>query len=81
MIKLTRLNGVEFLVNHEQIQNIESIPESKVVLANKDYFIVQEGFEEIIEKIVEFNARVADKESYLKAMRQLAELEKQDYND
>lgn len=74
MIKLTKLNGIEFLLNHNQIQIIESIPESKVVLTNKDYYLVKESFEEIINKIIEFNARVIDKESYLKAKRHLAKI-------
>ncbi|MPM98671.1 hypothetical protein SDC9_145859 [bioreactor metagenome] len=80
MIKLTRLNGVEFLLNQTQIQIIESIPESKVVLENKDYYLVKETFDEIIDKITEFNAKVADKESYLKAKRRLAEMAKLDDN-
>ncbi|MHC1724184.1 MAG: flagellar FlbD family protein [Aminipila sp.] len=80
MIKLTKLNGVEFLLNHTQFELIESIPESKVVLTNKDYYIVKETFDEIIDKITEFNARVADKESYLKAKRRLAEMNEQDEN-
>ncbi len=77
MIKLTKLNGVEFLINHEKIETIESIPESKVVLDSKDYYIVTESFDEIIDKIVEFNARKADKESYLKARRRLDEIARQ----
>nr|WP_315024653.1 flagellar FlbD family protein [uncultured Aminipila sp.] len=80
MIKLTKLNGVEFLLNHTQIEMIESIPESKVVLTNKDYYIVKETFDEIIDRITEFNARVADKESYLKAKRRLAEMAEQNEN-
>lgn len=77
MITLTRLNGVEFLLNHMQIQIIEAIPESKIVLNNKDYYIVKETFEEIVDKIIVFNARVIDKESYLKAKRRLAEIAEQ----
>lgn len=75
MIKLTKLNGVEFLLNQAQIQTIESIPESKIVLENKDYYLVKESFDEIINKIIEFNAKVADKESYLKAKRRLAQID------
>ncbi|QAT44049.1 flagellar FlbD family protein [Aminipila luticellarii] len=74
MIKLTKLNGVEFLLNDAQIQMIDSIPESKVVLSNKDYYIVRESFEEIIDRIIEFNARIADKESYLKMKRSVKEI-------
>lgn len=79
MIKLTRLNEVEFLLNHTQVQTIESIPETKVVLTNKDYYLVKETFDEIIDKITEFEARVIDKESYLKAKRRLTEID--EYNN
>lgn len=80
MIKLTKLNGAEFLLNHIQIETIEAIPESKIVLTNKDYFIVRESFDEIIDKIIEFNAKVSDKESYLKAKRRIAEIAEQYHN-
>ncbi len=80
MIKLTKINGVEFLLNHLQIETIEAIPESKIMLSNKDYYIVTESFEEIIDKIIEFNAKVADKESYLKAKRRIAEIAEQYHN-
>lgn len=73
MIKLTRLNGVEFLLNNEQIQIIEAIPESKVVLENKEYYIVQESFDEIIDKITEFNAKILDKGAYLAEQKALLE--------
>ena len=39
MIKLTKLNNAEFVLNSQHIQVIESIPETKVVLTNKDYYI------------------------------------------
>ena len=58
MIKLTKLNNAEFVLNSQHIQVIESIPETKVDLTNKDYYIVKEKKEEVVEKIIEFNARV-----------------------
>lgn len=73
MIKLTKINGVEFLVNHELITIIEAIPESKVVLDNKEYYIVQESFDEIIDKIAEFNAKILNKGVYLAEQRALLE--------
>ena len=60
MIKLTKLNDEEFVLNSNQIESIEQIPETKVVLMNKDFYIVQETTDEIIDKIVEFNAKIAD---------------------
>ena len=60
MIVLTKRNHEKFLVNHNQIQCIEMIPESKIVFINRDYVIVRETPEEIIKKITEYNAKVMD---------------------
>ena len=48
------------MVNHTQIESIEMIPESKIVMMNRDYFIVKEEPEVIIRKIQEYNAKVQD---------------------
>jgi flagellar flbD family protein len=76
MIKLTRINGVEFLINNDLINIIESIPETKVVLQNKEYYIVQESFDEIIDKIVEFNAKIIDKGAYLSEQKAILDKER-----
>ena len=60
MIQLTKRNGERFLINHNQIESIEMIPESKVVMMNRDYFIVRETPDQIISKISEYNAKVQD---------------------
>ena len=60
MIVLTKRNGESFLVNHLQIECIEMIPESKVVMMNHDYYLVMEKADEIIEKIAQYNAKVMD---------------------
>ena len=60
MIVLTKRNNERFLVNHNQIESIEMIPESKIVMMNRDYFIVKESPEDIIKKIQEYNAKVQD---------------------
>lgn len=60
MITLTKMNRDKFLVNHNQIECIESIPESKIVMMNHDYYIVRESADEIIQKITEYNAKVMD---------------------
>lgn len=60
MIVLTKRSGDTFLVNHHQIECIETIPESKVVMMNHDYYLVLESAEEIIEKIQQYNAKVQD---------------------
>ena len=60
MIVLTKRNNERFLVNHNHIESIEMIPESKIVMMNRDYFIVKESPEDIIKKIQEYNAKVQD---------------------
>jgi len=60
MIVLTKRNNERFLVNHLQIESIEMIPESKITMMNRDYFIVKEDPETIIKKIQEYNAKVQD---------------------
>ena len=60
MIVLTKRNHEKFLVNHLQIEYIETIPESKIVMMNHDYYLVRETTEEIIEKIAAYNAKVMD---------------------
>ena len=60
MIVLTKRNNERFLLNHLQIESIEMIPESKINMMNRDYFIVKESPEDIIKKIQEYNAKVQD---------------------
>ena len=58
MIKLTKLNNENFVINESQIECIESIPDTKVILMNREFFLVKETPEEIIEKTIKFKARI-----------------------
>jgi flagellar protein FlbD len=61
MIVLSKLKSKEkFLVNHNQIQHIEFIPETKIVMMNRDYYLVEETGDEIIQKIADYTAKVVD---------------------
>ena len=60
MIVLTKRNHEKFLVNHLQIEYIETIPESKIVMMNHDFYLVRETIDEIIDKIARYNAKVMD---------------------
>lgn len=60
MIVLTKRNKEQFVVNHLQIECIESIPEVKITMMNHDFFLVRESVSEIIEKIAAYNAKVQD---------------------
>ncbi len=54
MIELTKINDEIILINPNQIENIEIIPESKIIMMNGRYHIVKEPKEIIYEKIVKF---------------------------
>lgn len=58
MIRLTRLNNEEFVINCGQIERIETIPESNIVLVSGKHYVVKEGVEEIINRVIEYNARI-----------------------
>ena len=60
MIMLTKRNHEKFLVNHLQIEYIETIPESKIVMMNHDFYLVRESVDEIIDRIAKYNAKVMD---------------------
>lgn len=60
MIVLTKMNKERFLVNHNQIECIELIPEAKIVMMNHDYYLVRESVEQILQKIMEYNAQIMD---------------------
>ena len=60
LIVLTKMNHEKFLVNHLQTECIELIPETKIVMMNRSYYLVRETAEEIVQKIAEYNAKVQD---------------------
>jgi flagellar protein FlbD len=58
MVKLTRLNGEPIVINSNQIMMIDSIPESKIVFMNKEFYLVQETPDEIIDRVAEFHNKI-----------------------
>ncbi|HBE86800.1 MAG TPA: flagellar protein FlbD [Lachnoclostridium sp.] len=58
MICLTRLNDEEFVINCNQIERIETIPESNVIMVNGKHYVVKESVDEIIDRVIEFQAQI-----------------------
>ena len=54
MIKLTKINGESVLINPIQIEFIECIPESKIIMMNGRFHIVSESQDEIMKLASEF---------------------------
>lgn len=66
MIQLTKINGELIVINSDRIECMETIPESKVSMDTGRYYLVQESVEEIIQKTIEYNARVKEYEQMLR---------------
>lgn len=58
MIKVTRLNGKEFVVNAELIQFLEATPDTVITLLNHEKLIVKEGVDDIVKRVVEYNRSI-----------------------
>lgn len=60
MLKLKKLNGSTVVINCDQIQAIELIPETKIIMMNHDFYIVQESVDVVMQKVVEYHAKILD---------------------
>ncbi len=60
MVRLTKLSDEKIVLNSSQIECIETIPESKIIMMNHDFYIVKESVDEILKKIIVYNAKVYD---------------------
>ncbi len=58
MIKITRLNGKEFVVNAEQIEFAEETPDTVISLISGKKVVVKESIEQLIEKIIEYKRKI-----------------------
>lgn len=58
MIKVTRLNGVEYWLNPHLIEVIEKRPDTTITLLSGKKIVVKESPEEIINKIIEYRRKL-----------------------
>lgn len=61
MICLRRLNGTEFWLNAELIEQVESAPDTVITLTTGNNIIVLEKANVVIEKIVEYQRQTRQK--------------------
>jgi flagellar protein FlbD len=54
MIKLTRINGDEFVVNADLIRFVERCPETYVTLTTNDRLLVRETMDEVMRRSIEY---------------------------
>jgi flagellar protein FlbD len=58
MIKVTRLDGMEYYLNPHQIESIDVHPDTTLVLLSGKKLIVKEGVDEVLKRIEEYRRRL-----------------------
>jgi len=66
MIKLTRLNDSVLFLNSDLIESFDSQPDTLIIMTNGNKVIVKENTEEILQRIIEFKAKVLAESEKLK---------------
>ncbi len=57
MIKVTRLNGQQIVINADLIEFVEEIPDTIISLTTGKKIMVKENVDDIIEKVIEFRRK------------------------
>jgi len=60
MIWLTRLNGHEFVLNADLIEQIESIPDTVVTMIDGRKHMVMESAHEVIDRVIRFRNSILE---------------------
>ena len=58
MIKLTKFNGDEFVVNAELIRFVESRPDTYITLTGNDRLLVRESVEEVVRRSIAYSQAI-----------------------
>jgi flagellar protein FlbD len=59
MIKVSRLDGIEYFINPDQIECIEINPDTTLVMLSGKHYIVKDGVDELLEKIEAYRRRIS----------------------
>ena len=57
MIKLTRLDGREIILNADEIETVDSAHHSTISMKSGKKFVVSESGDDIIEKVIDFRKK------------------------
>jgi len=63
MIRLTRLNHAQFVLNSDLIEHIDITPDTVITLTSGQILRVLETADEVVERIVEFRRRLQGPEA------------------
>lgn len=58
MIKVSRLDGKEFVINALLIETVEAVPDTVITLTNGHKYVVRESVDDVIEQATAFHRRI-----------------------
>ncbi|WP_242843540.1 flagellar FlbD family protein [Thermincola ferriacetica] len=58
MVKVTRMNGREIVVNAELIEFVEATPDTVLTLSTGRKLVLQDTVDEVIEKVLEYRRSI-----------------------
>lgn len=58
MIKVTRLNGSELVINADLIQTLEATPDTVLTLTTDLKYVVREDVEEIVARVISYKRAI-----------------------
>lgn len=59
MIKLIKMNGLEFYLNPHLIERMEERPDTVITMDSQVQYIVKEKIEDIIKKIIKYRKTIS----------------------
>ena len=58
MITITKLNDKELIINCEQIESVESTPDTMITMLSGRKYIARESADEIVDMTIEYKRRI-----------------------
>lgn len=59
MIKVSRLNNIEFMINCELIEFIEETPDTVITLTTGKKYVVKESMDEILKRVIDYKSKIS----------------------
>lgn len=71
MIKVTRLNGLDIVINADLIEFIEATPDTVLTLSTGKKFLLKDSVQDVVNKVIayrqEINCKPVGSDAFLKA--------------
>jgi len=76
MIKLSRINGIKFILNAELIEQVESTPDTLITLVGGKTLMVAESIQMVMSRVIRYKIRVNRRQTQKKDKHAVCRAEK-----